>query len=161
LVEEKDLGLLDIDPFAHTGNFVFLAGIDRVNEVKIHGPGVSHVLRIEKLGDPEDDSDDIFSIDGAETSEKNFKKVYQSVIGLLYEGVAGDDIRKSILATEPEYIIRYTHVNPGIPPKTILFMPYDQTYYLAGVEGEMAEFIIGRYQVQQMLDKIAGATENQ
>ncbi|MCK5737141.1 MAG: DUF4340 domain-containing protein, partial [Spirochaetaceae bacterium] len=35
LLDEKDLSLLDIDPFAHTGNFVFLAGIDRVSEVKI------------------------------------------------------------------------------------------------------------------------------
>ncbi len=160
LVDEQDLGLLDIDPFTHTGNFVFLAGIDRVNEVKIHGPGVSYTLTIEKLGDPEDDSDDIFSLDGAEISEKSFKKIYQSVIGLLYEGAARDEILESLNDSEPEYSIRYTHVDPGIPPITILFKPYDQTYYLAGKEGSRGEFIIGRYQVQQMLDKIAGAAEN-
>ena len=156
LIDEKDLGLLDIDPFAHTGNFVFLAGIDRVTEVKIDGPGVSHVLSIEKLGDPEDDSDDTFSIDGIETGEKNFKKIYQSIIGLMYEGAALNDS----VEAEPEYSIRYTHVNPEISPKTIQFIPYDQTYYLAGVEGEDTEFIIGRYQVQLMLDKITGASEN-
>lgn len=109
---------------------------------------MSHVLSIEKLGNPEDDSDDVFRIDGVRTSEEDFKKVYQSIIGLLYEGVAQDGIVES----EPEYSIRYTHVDPEIPTKTILFRPYNQTYYLAGVQGEREEFIIGRYQVRLMLD---------
>ncbi len=153
LVDEADLRLLDLDPYKHTNQFVFLAGIDRVSEIRIEGGGFPRVLSIEKLGDPEDDSDDVFRIDGIELSERDFKDAYQLVIGLLYEGVA----RKRETEADPEYRIRYTHVNPEVPPKTVSFRPYDKTYYVAEVEGEVDGFIIGRYQIRNMLDALTEA----
>jgi len=154
LIDEKDLKLLNTDPFSLTSKFVFLAGIDRVKEVEISGLGTSYLLEIDKLGNPDDDSDDIYRINGTETSERDFKEIYQNIIGLLCEGVA----QNGIIDSEPELRIRYSHVNPDIPSRTIQFQPYDETYYLVEVEGEAPEFLIGRYQIQLMLNEIGEAT---
>lgn len=155
LVDETDLGLLNLDPYKHTNQFVYLAGIDRVKEIRIAGKGPDRVLSIEKLGDLDKDSDDIFRIDGIELGEKDFKKAYQAVIGLLYEGVARYQVDDGL----PEYTITYTHVNPEIPPGIVTFRPYDSTYYLAGADGEESEFIIGRYQLDLMFDALNRAIE--
>lgn len=155
LVEESDLGLLNLDPYKLTNQFVFLAGIDRVQEIRIEGVGPPRLLSIEKLGDMGDDSDDVFRIDGYVIGEKDFKKAYQAVIGLLYEGVA----RNPAADKAPEITMRFTHVDAAVPPKTVSFLHYDQTYYLAGAEGEVSEFIIGRYQLDQMFDTLTSAIE--
>lgn len=155
LIDETDLDLLNLEPYKHTNQFVFLAGIDRVQKVSIDGKGPGRELRIEKLGDLDDDSDDIFRIDGIEMGEKDFKKAYQAVIGLLYEGVARDRVEEN----PPEYTMTYTHIDPEVPPITVSFRPYDNTYFLAGVDGEANEFIIGRYQIDLMLDALTSAIE--
>jgi hypothetical protein len=153
LMDESELGLLNLDPYKHTNQFVFLAGIAVVREIRIEGIGPDRLLSIEKLGDPDDDSDDIFHIDGIEIGEKDFKKAYQAVIGLLYEGVARDDD----IGNDPELTIHYYHVDPEVPSKTVVFRPYDQTYYVAGVKGEESEFLIGRYQIDRMLQSLDAA----
>lgn len=155
LIDENDLGLLNLDPYKLTNQFVYLAGIDRVKEIRIEGNGPNRVLSIEKLGDMGDDSDDIFRIDGIELGEKDFKTAYQAVIGLLYEGVAQYRVDEEL----PEYTFTFTHVDPEIPPAKVSFRPYNSTYFLAGVDGEANEFIIGRYQIDLMLAALNRAIE--
>ena len=151
LADEAELGLLNIRAFTVSDKFVYLAGIDRLAEAEIRRGEVSYTMSIERRGDPEDDSDDLYMVEGREVSEDDFKDAYQALIGLLYEGTADES---SLKAGAPKFVIRYSPLDSSLDDVTVSFFDYDDVYFTASVDGGKQEFLIGRYQLDKALKAV-------
>ena len=74
------------------------------------------------------------------------------MIGLLYEGVAEN---RTVDPNAAETVIRFSHIDPEVEDVFVAFIPYDQVYYTVSVAGGESEFLIGRYQLDLMMEAIA------
>lgn len=154
LVDPADLELLNTRAFTVSDKFVYLAGIDRLAEAEIRGGGSGYTLSIERRGDPEDDSDDLYMVDGREIPEDDFKDAYQALIGLLYEGTADEP---SKTGGAPKFVIRYSPMDTGFEDVVVSFFDHDEVYFTASVDGGEREFLIGRYQLDNAVQAVERA----
>lgn len=155
LVDEAELDLLNIRAFTVSDKLVYPAEIDRLAEAEIRRGEVSRTMSIERRGDPEDDSDDLYMVEGREVSADDFKDAYQTLIGLLYEGTAEDS---SPGAGAPKFVIRYSPLDSAMDDVTVSFFDYDEVYFTASVDGGKREFLIGRYQLDNALKAVEDLT---
>jgi len=89
-----------------------------------------------------------FYLDGREVDEDQFKRMYQSAIGLLVDAPYSPPV-----SGEPEVSLVYTMNKGGVDTFRIEFVPYDDDFYAVFKNGG-SEFLIGRSQVEDMLSDL-------
>jgi hypothetical protein len=103
--------------------------------------------KAEKQGE-QDTVESTYTVDGKSADDGNFKKFYQSVIGLLVEGETAHRV-----PDVPEVTVRFT-LNKGSQKKVTLdYAPYDRDFDAIFMDG-VNVFAITRQQVNGMLAKL-------
>ena len=155
LVPETALGLLETPPFELIDKFVCLASISNVSSVRVEASGRNWVMTRFPYGDEDSVKDDRFNINNLPAEQEDFSDVYKKLIGIMWEGQIEE--RKTL--ESPEVRITLSHVDPGVKDVIIRFWDYNEVYYQASVDESPLEFLVGRYQVQDVIDDLAALAE--
>ena len=149
-VAGETLSVIEARPFDLTDRFVRLVGIDLIETLSIETPEKKWEGRIEKL----DEENANYYFQGEMIAEDPFKDMYQEVLYLLYEGEQTSDFTPGKSAVT----IRYTgnSENPGETRAD--FYSYNRDYYAVSVDGYDMEFLIGKYQVENLLEFLENFT---
>ena len=152
------LEFIDVKPFSVIDKFAFIVNIDDVNWVRVTGPGKSHTLSIkrekaekkegEKAEGEDEEIKETYFLDGKEQEEKPFKKMYQSLIGLLVDAEYTPP-----MAENPEIRITYNLKKGERREHNITFVPYNVDFYAVFKNG-LSEFLINRTQLDNMLSDL-------
>ena len=142
---KKDLPFLQMKPFDFVDRFPHLIQLDSIDTLQI----ITDDLAIMGTIDRRNSSND-YAINGLEIEEKAFKSFYQDVLYLLMEGEA----EQSVNTDDPEITISYKLYDGGSLWTHLNFYPYDSEYYAVARNENEPEFIIGRYQLKDMLNKV-------
>ncbi len=149
-VDGEALSLVEARPFDMADRFVRLVGIDLVETLSVETPEKKWEGRIEKL----DEENANYYFQGEMIAEDPFKDMYQEVLYLLYEGELTSDFTSGEAAVTIRY--RGNSDNPGETKAE--FFPYDRDYYAVSVDGYDVEFLIGKYQVDNLLEFLENFT---
>ena len=150
----SNLSFLGTKPFDLVDKFIFIPNIEDVDRMEITTAGKTHVLAIarttkkaEKKGE-EDTVESTYTVDGKNADDSNFKKFYQSVIGLLVEGETAHRVPNA-----PEVTVRFM-LNKG-PQKTVTldYAPYDRDFDAIFMNG-VNVFALTKQQLNGMLGKL-------
>jgi len=149
-LSESELGFLDTEPFHLTSKFVFLGSIERVARVRIEVDKEAWILTRIERGETESIKDDLFLVDDTEITFEEFSSLFQKLIGISREG----QIQEEHIRLEPEIRITITNSKTGVDPLLISYWSYDNVYYQVGMDTEEPEFLVGRYQVQKLINHL-------
>jgi len=139
------LKILHQTPLDFADKFVRLIGIDNIKEVRVEAPGESWTGTVHWLDSERDRGE--FTFQGAAVEEDPFKKMYQEILYLLYEGEIPGDFKPS---GTPGFKVTYTG-NEDSPGQTAAeFFDYNQDYYAVSIDGYPPEFLIGKYQIENL-----------
>ena len=150
----SNLSFMSTKPFDLVDKFIFIPNIEDVDRMEITTAGKTHVLAIarttkkaEKKGE-EDTVESTYSVDGKSADDGNFKKFYQSLIGLLVEGETTHSVPDA-----PDVTVRFM-LNKG-PQKMVRldYAPYDRDFDAVFMNGVNA-FALTRQQLNGMLGKL-------
>jgi len=144
-LNKSDLPFLDIKPFDLIDRFPYLVPIDYIDSFTITNENETVSASIKRSGD-----DISFSINDRDAGEKLFKTFYQNVIYLIMEG----EVTKSVDMGKPDFSITYKLTGSDLTGKTLYFYPYNDEFYAVGRDDIEPEFIIGRYQLNKMWNKV-------
>ena len=153
-MRKSRLSLMEMKPFALVEKFILLAFIDKVEEVVVEAGEEEYTLTIERLEKPkakrgkkeEEESEAIYRVNGRETEEETFKKLYQEIIGLRVD--SENDQR--LAAGEPEIRVRFVFATSDRQQTSFGLVPYDRDFY-AVVRDGVSDFLIARSRVERML----------
>ena len=153
-MKKSRLPVMELKPFDLVEKFVLLAFIDRVKQVRIEAGGKEYTLTIERVEKPqakkrkgeEEESAAVYRVNGRETEEEAFKKLYQEVIGLRFDA---ENDRKQV-AGEPEVMVSFVFDTSDRQVISYGFFPYDKDFYVVTRDGT-ADFLIARNRVEKML----------
>ena len=141
------LSLISVTPLEMSDRFMRLIGIDTVKEVRVETPGETWVGGIQFLDD--EDETGVFTFQGESVEEDPFKKMYQEILYLLFEGEIPGEFTP---AGEPQFTVTYTG-NDETPGKTsATCYEYNNDFYAVSIDGFPPEFLIGKYQIEGLLD---------
>lgn len=153
-VATSNLAFMSTKPFELVDKFTFIPNIDDVDRIDIAAGGKAHVLTIarttqkaEKAGE-ESKLVASYAVDGKTADEENFKKFYQSLIGLQVEGEVTHRV-----PNVPEVSTRFT-LNKG-PSKTVAldYAPYDRDFDAVFMDGKSV-FALTKGQLNAMVAKL-------
>lgn len=153
-MKKSRLPVMEIKPFALVEKFILLAFIDRVEQVLIEDGQEEYSLTIERIEKPEakrgkgeeEASEAVYRVNGRETEEEAFKKLYQEVIGLRVD--AEND--RQLVAGEPEIRVSFVFDTSDRQMISYGFLPYNKDFYAVTRDGT-ADFLIARSRVEKML----------
>ncbi len=148
-LNKKDLPFLDIKPIDLTDRFTHIINIELVDTVTIVENDYEVVANIKREGEGEDISE-IYFINGLEFEEKKFKKFYQEILYLLVEG----EVKEQIELSKPAVTISFKLSGEESIWTRIDYLPYNDEFYAVSRDGNEPQFIIGRYQLDNMMNKI-------
>ena len=131
----------DLKPFDLADHFVRLVNIDLVDSLTVRAAGESWEASITRI----DEETAEYFFQGERIDESPFKKMYQEVLYLLSEG----EIPGRFSPGEAVVTVEYRG-NAGTTRAD--FFEYNSDYFAVGIDGYTAEFLIGRYQVENLLD---------
>ncbi|HZJ57848.1 MAG TPA: DUF4340 domain-containing protein [Clostridia bacterium] len=153
-MKKANTKFLDVTAFELVDKFIYIVSIDNVDKIEVEGLGQKHTLTLERETKPaeeEDEEDEVvttYRVDGKEVEDKPFKKVYQSVVGVL-----ADSEVKPGAAGRPEIKATF-HLNKGKNRQMLInYVPYDNDFYAVFIDGE-SEFAVNKPMVHQMLTDI-------
>ena len=155
-MKKNNTKFLDVTPFELVDKFIYIVNIDYVDKIVVEGLGHKHTLT-ERETKPEEEGEEdevihTFKINGKEVEDKPFRKVYQSIVGVLAdaevrEGTEGKAEVKAIFYLNKGKN-REMHIN---------YVPYDDDFYAVFIDGE-SEFA-NKPMVQKMLTDIEALCE--
>nr|WP_319777132.1 DUF4340 domain-containing protein [uncultured Sphaerochaeta sp.] len=145
-------GMVEIDPFSLRDGFVRLIAIDDIDSFSFAVKGQLWAGRIEREGEGDDVKETYFFND-ALTSEDDFKDIYQDILYIMYEGEAEPGFKLPKIA--PEVTVRYIGTEEHGGSTRADFYPYDDQYYIVSVDGKDALFLVGRYQINDIVRNIS------
>lgn len=150
-INKDSLKLVDMKPFELADHFIRLIGIDLIDRLRVSSGDRTWEGSIKRL----DDETDEFYFQGKLIEEDPFKGMYQEVLYLLSEGEIPQGFKEE---GDPEITIEYTG-NSENPGKTRAdFYPFDDDYYSVRVDSNPSEFLIGRYQLEDLLEYLENFT---
>ena len=138
LVEKANLEFIHVDPFLLISKFLNLENIDNVSSIDITADGETHTMSIARDGDAV-----TYHVDGKEAMERNFKDLYQKVIGLSASGLIDTTPSGNAAVT----VVYHLTDNSA---KTLAFYEFDDRNYAAVKDG-VCEFRILKKDVSAML----------
>jgi len=143
LMDESAIASLDFQPMDISDKFALLVNIDNVDKVVFEGRGIKHTMTITRTvkkaeEGEEDETVAAYYFDGQETDEEDFKRFYQSLIGIVV-----DTEKIHTAQGTPEFMITY-YLNKGIKRElSVALYPYDNDFYSMVREGDMeSEFLV-------------------
>ena len=154
-LSENDTAIVRTPPFKLTDKFVFLASIQNMKQVKIQKGRNSWIMKRDPAGKDDDVKDDHYFINGLEIPFKEFSSAYQKLIGMTWEGLAEEKVS---LGT-PECRITFYNIDSGIKPVTIRLWNYNDVYYQGSSDKQPVEFLIGKYQLENLLGDLDALKE--
>jgi len=149
-LRESELGFLDTEPFSLVSKLVFLASIERVARVKIEAGEDAWTLTRIGRNESEEVKDDLFLIDNMEITFEEFSSLFQNLMGISREG----QVQQKRIRLEPEITISVTNSKPDVDPLLIRYWNYDEVYYQVGMDAGQPEFLVGRYQIQRLINRL-------
>jgi hypothetical protein len=144
---------LQTRPFDLINKFALIINIDNVDTLDFRGEGMTVHAEIKRRGEG-DEKEEQFFINGKRAVEKNFKALYQAIIGLLIDAEAPV---RPVEAVPGEIFVEYRLNVPGMPRAQIELMPYDRDFYALN-KGGAVEFLVSRPQIaaiRKALDDMA------
>jgi hypothetical protein len=142
---KKDLPFLDVKPFDLVDRFPQLISIDSIDALSINTDEMAIIGTKDKS-----ESGIVYKINNLEIEEEKFKSFYQDVIYLLMEG----EVTHPVNMDRPEIIISFKLYDGGSFWTHLNFYPYNNEFYGVARNEEEPTFIIGRYQLNDMLNKV-------
>ena len=137
--------ILDVKPVEMADRFVRLVGIDQVSEMQVTYGDETWTGGIEWL----DEEKGEFTFQGESADEKAFKKMYQEVLYLLFEGeIPGSFTPEG----EPKFTLKYTGDSDSPGTTTAELYSYDREFYAISIDGFPPEFLIGKYQIEALVN---------
>ncbi|MDR1902309.1 MAG: DUF4340 domain-containing protein [Treponema sp.] len=144
---------LQTKPFDLISKFALIINIDTVNTLNFRGEGMTVNAEVKRRGEG-DEKEEQYFINGRRAVEKNFKALYQAIIGLIIDAEAPD---RPINAGLGEVFVDYRLNVPGMPRAQFELMPYNRDFYALN-NGGIVEFLISRPQINEIrkaLDNMA------
>ena len=151
-MESSDLSFLsNVNASYLVDQFANLVNIVKVDRLVVEGNGQSYELAIERETttneEGEEEEVETYLFDGEVTEESPFKKLYQEVIGLLFDKLSDDDnVQGDVVAS-----VRY-ELNTGMEDFVVEYVTYDDDYYAIRRDGK-TQFLIKQSKVLNMLDQ--------
>jgi hypothetical protein len=105
--------------------------------------------RIEREGEG-DDVQETYFFNNFEAPEDDFKDIYQDILYIVYEGEVEDGPMKVAKMT-PEVTLRYIGTKEHGGSTRADFFPYNDLYYAVSVDGKPINFLVGRYQIEDIV----------
>ncbi len=154
-MKKSRLSVMELKPFNLVEKFILLAFIDRVERVLVEAGEEKYALTIEREEKPrakkgkgeEEEIAAVYRINGRETGEEAFKKLYQEIIGLRFDA---ENDRKQV-AGAPVVQISFTFGTSDRRMMSYGFLPYDKDFYVVTRDEGTADFLIARNRVEKML----------
>jgi Domain of unknown function (DUF4340) len=140
-------GITELAAIEMTDRFVRLISIDHVSEVRVEYGDELWVGGIKWI----DEDTGEYTFQGEPIEEKPFKKMYQEILYLLFEGEIPETFSP---AGKADFRVTYVgdENTPGLT--TAEFYKYNQDYYAVSIDEYAPEFLIGKYQVEALVDYI-------
>ena len=137
--------LMKLSPFDLSDRFVRLVGIEVVSAFSLTTSSESWEGTIHYLDEEKTEGE--YSFQGRPIEEDPFKKLYQEILYLLFEGEVGKEYSPG---GEPRLTLSYTGTD-GRAQTSAGFYDYDMDYYAVSIDGFPPEFLIGKYQIEKLL----------
>jgi hypothetical protein len=154
LVDTSSLEFLKTKPFDVIDKFTFIPNIEDVDRMDITSGGKTHALAITrttkkaaKAGDP-DEVTAAYAVDGKTAQEDNFKKFYQTLIGLQVEGETARRVPNA-----PELSVTFSLNKGDVKNVRVDYAPYDRDFDAIFLNG-VGEFALTKGQLTAMLGKL-------
>jgi len=144
-LNKKDLPFLNLKPFDLVDRFPHLISINSIDALQITTDEMAIMGTIDRR-----DEGSTYSINGMEIDEKAFKTFYQDVLYLLMEG----ETEQPVSTENPEITISFKLYDGGSYWTHLNFYPYNSEFYAVARNEDEPAFIIGRYQLKEMLKKV-------
>ncbi len=166
IISAEDTAVAYIEPFSYAESFAALIGIDTISGYELEAGGVQITAEIERSGDEEDPAETYF-VNGTEVDEDRFKDFYQVIIGRQIEGVGDPQIIEEQRDADPVLRLVYHHrledesvvdgekeESVGVK-KVVELYPYSSDFLLLQIDGGVRSFLVGKYQLDYILEKAA------
>jgi hypothetical protein len=146
---------LKIDPFTVVEKFAYIVNIDNVDKITLQGNGKAHTItltrQVTKKAEKEGEKDEItttYKIDEKDIKEEDFKKYYQTLIGLIVDAEIDKKVDEKAEVTTTFYL------NKGDEKQvTVKYAPYNENFYAVFRDG-VSEFVISKEKVQKIFTEI-------
>lgn len=141
-------------PFELFDRFSFIVNIDKVDEIVIETVDAEYNLTITRTveeAEKQDEEDEIittFAVEGREVGDKEFRIFYQTLIGLIVEAE-----NKDVIDNKPHVTTTFHFNKEDMPDVSIAYVPFNEDFF-AVLRGEVAEFLISRQQVYNMINEL-------
>lgn len=154
-IEKDKVQPLKLDPFAIVDKFAYLVNIDTVDKIVLQGNGKSHTItlsrQVTKKAEKEGEKDEVtttYKIDDKDIKEEDFKKYYQTLIGVLVDA----EIDKKV--DEKSEITTTYYLNAGSEREvTVKYAPYNENFYAVFRDG-VSEFVVSKDKVQKIFTEL-------
>jgi len=150
----SNLSFMSTKPFDLVDKFIFIPNIEDVDRIEIVTARTVHVLAItrttkkaEKQGE-QDTVESTYTVDGKSAEDSNFKKFYQSLIGLLVEGETTHRVPDT-----PEVTVRFSLNKGTMRNVTLDYAPYDRDFDAIFMNG-VNVFALTKQQLGGMLTRL-------
>ncbi|MBF9018730.1 MULTISPECIES: DUF4340 domain-containing protein [unclassified Oceanispirochaeta] len=139
--------ITEVKAIEMTDRFVRLISIDHISEVRVEYGDELWVGGIRWI----DEDTGEFTFQGESVEEDPFKKMYQEILYLLFEGEIPEPFSPRGKA---EFMVSYIGDDKSPGKTTAEFYSYNQDYYAVSIDGYAPEFLIGKYQVESLVQFI-------
>ncbi|MEW5816222.1 MAG: DUF4340 domain-containing protein [Spirochaetota bacterium] len=152
------LKLLEAAPFKVTDKFALLVNIDDVDRLEIKRTDKIYTAEIhrtkKKNEQGEEETEAAYTLNGKTVEEQPFKEFYQKVIGFLVDAENPNPEKKG----KTEITIRF-FLNTPWKTAEMELIPYDRDFYAVQYSDGSREFLLSRYQVENMLKSLEALTQ--
>ncbi|MDR3166450.1 MAG: DUF4340 domain-containing protein [Treponema sp.] len=136
----NDLGSqVRVSPFEMAGKFAFIVNIKNVDSLTVRGNGPPLNVEIRRP----DEETEIYFLNGRQAAEKEFKALYQTLIGLM---VDAEYPNRPARGGNEEITIEYHLNTPAGLTVEVKLIPYNRDFYALDRDG-VVEFLVSRPQV--------------
>ncbi len=154
-IAEEDLGILQMESFHLMSKFPLIISIDKIDSFKVVHENETFSARIERSASTDTDEPEVrYILDGKEIDEKDFKKLYQKLIG-----ITGDaPNRGEIPAGETQFEITYRLKEGPQREVSVRFKPVDKDFYAAFTEQDESLFLVSSRQIKSAVELLREMT---
>jgi len=145
----------NIKPFDLISKLIYIVGIKEVDKIEVEGLDQKYEITIDReviksQKEPEEDEEvETFKIDGKEIEDDTFRKVYQSIIGVIGDFEVLEDFGDK--ETSDKVTIKY-YLSDGTQ-KEIVYVPYNDNFYATKIENDVY-FACAKNQIDYLFTKI-------
>lgn len=163
--------MLDINPYDYVNNLVQLVDITSLDHLTVQANGKTYTLAVtpnpDKKTETKDEADDsqdsvssdevsdsLYYYNGNKVEEKEFKNLYQDLIGITTVG----EIKKEVSDSTPVYEFDFTRNSDSLEELHVSYLPYDGVnFYRVSINGE-ENFLVEKAAVDKIIKELTEFT---